>query len=210
MDSGITWYDILGVTAGASSETIRRAYEAKNGQLEPARLEGAPPDVLAAAARARTALDRAWIVLGDRAERERYDNEAGVRRTGPGLVRPESAPSRMRPDPAGAIYALGALGAGDALDALDVLLHSSAPVARSPQRSGHVVIPDVRGLFSGPAHDVAGKAGLRIHTVRLTDHPMPVEGLVVAQSPPPGERVDRSSRLTIAVWHPPASPAARR
>jgi beta-lactam-binding protein with PASTA domain len=55
-----------------------------------------------------------------------------------------------------------------------------------------VLVPDLRGLFFGPAQYAAGKAGLRIRTVCPTEQPLPVEGLVVSQSPPPGDRVDRS------------------
>jgi curved DNA-binding protein CbpA len=210
MGSGITLYDILGVTPGASSETIRRAHEAKARQLAPDRLADAPPDVLAAAARARTALDKALLILGDRAQRERYDDEAGIRGKGLGLVRPEPTPSRLGLDlVAGVISAAGALSAADAPGALDALADWLAPAARPPHRSRHVVVPDLRGLFFGPAQHAAGKAGLRIRTVRLTEQPLPVEGLVVSQSPPPGERVDRSSTLTIDVWHPPTHSAAR-
>jgi beta-lactam-binding protein with PASTA domain len=42
--------------------------------------------------------------------------------------------------------------------------------------------------------------------IRLTAHPMPVEGLVVSQAPAPGERAHRGSTLTVQVWHP-AEPA---
>jgi hypothetical protein len=39
--------------------------------------------------------------------------------------------------------------------------------------------------------------------VQLTKHPMPVEGLVVDQSPLPGSKVRRSSTLLVEIWHPP-------
>ncbi len=51
---------------------------------------------------------------------------------------------------------------------------------------------------------LTGKLGLRVTTVRLTAHPMPVDGLVVAQSPGPATRARRGSALTVQVWHPPA------
>ena len=64
----------------------------------------------------------------------------------------------------------------------------------------------------GPCLHAVARAGLRIETVRLTEHPMPVEGLVVEQSPAPGRTVRRSSTLTVRVWHPPVpmSPEPRR
>src|ERR1017187_8951300 len=50
---------------------------------------------------------------------------------------------------------------------------------------------DVRGLFVGPCLRAVGDIGLRMETVRLTEFPMPVEGLVVGQSPAPGTKVRR-------------------
>jgi beta-lactam-binding protein with PASTA domain len=71
-------------------------------------------------------------------------------------------------------------------------------------------VPDVRGLFIGPCLRAVGDIGLRIETVRLTESPMPVEGLVVGQSPSPGTKVRRSGTLTVQVWHPPRRPAVGR
>jgi beta-lactam-binding protein with PASTA domain len=68
-----------------------------------------------------------------------------------------------------------------------------------------VAVPDVRGLFYSTCSGITGKLGFRITTVRLTEHPMPVEGLVVGQSPKPPARARRGSVLTVQVWHPPAS-----
>jgi hypothetical protein len=48
---------------------------------------------------------------------------------------------------------------------------------------------------------VAG-LGLHLEIVRLTADPMPAEGLVVGQSPPPGTTARRSGTLTAQVWHP--------
>jgi len=72
-----------------------------------------------------------------------------------------------------------------------------------PGRASRVVVPDVRGLFYRACTEVAGRIGLRVAPIRLTPHPMPVEGLVVGQAPAPGERVRHDSRLTVRVWHPP-------
>ena len=60
-----------------------------------------------------------------------------------------------------------------------------APHPRSPRR---VAVPDVRGLFFSVCLGITGKLGLRLTTVRLTEHPMPVDGLVVGQSPEPPSR----------------------
>ena len=40
--------------------------------------------------------------------------------------------------------------------------------------------------------------------VQLTEHPMPVEGLVVDQSPRSPAKIHRRDGLTVQVWHPPA------
>ena len=60
------------------------------------------------------------------------------------------------------------------------------------------------GLFYQACLDVAGRVGLHLAPVRLTAHPMPVEGLVAGQTPTPGKRVHRDSTLTVQLWHPPA------
>ena len=44
---------------------------------------------------------------------------------------------------------------------------------------------DVGGLFYRACLDVAGRVGLHLAPVRLTAHPMPVEGLVAGQTPAP-------------------------
>ena len=59
------------------------------------------------------------------------------------------------------------------------------------------------GLFYHACVEVAGRAGLHVAPVQLTAHPMPVEGLVVAQAPAAGQRVHRDSTLTVQLWHPP-------
>ena len=46
-------------------------------------------------------------------------------------------------------------------------------------------------------------AGLRLAVVRLTQDPMPVEGLVVGQSLAAGSHVKAGTTLTVRVWHPP-------
>ena len=76
-----------------------------------------------------------------------------------------------------------------------------APHPGPPRR---VAVPDVRGLFFSVCLGITGRLGLRVTTVRLTAHPMPVDGLVVAQSLRPATRARRGSALTVQVWHPPA------
>jgi beta-lactam-binding protein with PASTA domain len=93
-----------------------------------------------------------------------------------------------------------------ALAVLDGLVSWLAP---PPAPSRRVVVPDVRGLFAGQCLRAAGVAGLRLKTVQLTANPMPVEGLIVGQSPPQGSKVRRSATLTVQVWHPAARPARR-
>ena len=173
-------------------------------RLEGDRIAGAPPKVADAASRGRRALDVAWLILGDPAERERYDEEIGAGHKGAGLVRDEPAPMRPASDPADAMTAVGALDSGDLREGLGALADWLAPLPRkSRHQSQDVNVPDVRGLFSGACQDALMKAGFRVSTVRLTDQPMPVEGLVVDQSPAPGEKVPRFSTLTVQVWHPP-------
>ena len=45
---------------------------------------------------------------------------------------------------------------------------------------------------------------VKVTFVQLTEHPMPVEGLVVDQSPGPSAKVHRRGELMVQVWHPPA------
>jgi hypothetical protein len=161
----VTWYDVLGVTGGASAVTLRRAHDerllllrsyftppAHTGPTQP---PDAPSPVASAAARAAAAVEQAWLILGDPEQRKRYD----------------------------------------------ALLGLHPPV--TPRR--RLIVPDLRGLFYRPSQAVAAMAGLRLAVVRLTPEPLPVEGLVVGQSPDPGQAVRYRSTLTIQVWHPPQS-----
>jgi beta-lactam-binding protein with PASTA domain len=66
-----------------------------------------------------------------------------------------------------------------------------------------VIVPDVKGLFYPVCLQIVGRLGFRIREIQLTEHPMPVEGLVVGQSPRPATKVRRASELTVQVWHPP-------
>jgi curved DNA-binding protein CbpA len=158
----VSWYDVLGVSRGASAVTLRRAHDERLLQLHsylpsaahttPAEREDASSRVASAASRAAAAVEEAWQVLGDPERRKRYDARFGL----------------------------------------------CPPV---PPR-GRLIVPDVRGLFYRPSQAVAALAGLRLAVVRLTSNPLPVEGLVVGQSPDPGATVRHRSTLTVQVWHP--------
>jgi len=186
MASVITWYDVLGVLPDATPDDIRDAWQARQAALQPGALAGAPPDVQAAADRSRQAVQEAWRVLADPAARESYDEESGFTRPGEGLSSPGRGP--LRPD----------VGLGEGWSTAD-----EEALEPYPGRPSHVVVPDVRGLFYRACTDVADRVGLHVASVRLTAHPMPVEGLVVGQAPDPGERVRHDSTLTVELWHPP-------
>ena len=71
-------------------------------------------------------------------------------------------------------------------------------------------VPDVRGLFYDVCLKVTGRLGIRVVPMRLTPRPMPVDGLVVDQSPRAPGKVRRGEAVTVHVWHPPAAgPGAR-
>lgn len=184
MNSATTWYDVLGVLPDATIEDIHAAWQARRGALAPDLLAGAPPAVLAAADRAVKSVDEAGRVLGEPAARESYDAEIGVIRSGEGLVKPGSGPT-------GPDVTLGTRWTTADEEAL-----------RDPVRPSHVMAPDVGGLFYRACVEVAGRAGLHVAPVTLTERPMPVEGLVVGQTPAPGHRVHAGSTLTVQLWHP--------
>jgi hypothetical protein len=206
----ITWYDILGVAPGASAETVERAYRARAQQLQSFRLADAPAEVAQAAARGQQAIDAAWLILGERAQREQYDEQVGITPKGAGLARPEAAAPRpmtgLLHGAADALYAvadnLDVDYVRDGLAVLAGLLAAIPPPGRRGDRKP-VTVPDARGVFFRACHDALTMAGFRVSTVRLTENPMPVEGLVVGQSPAPGTTVPRFSTLTVQVWHPP-------
>jgi hypothetical protein len=185
MTSGISWYDVLGVLPDASADDIREAWQARNAALQPGPLAGAPPEVTSAADRARHMVQDAYRVLADPVARESYDVNMGFARPGEGLAPPWRGPSG--PD----------VGLGEGWSEADE--EALEPYEDPPSR---VVVPDVRGLFYGACMEVAGRIGLHTAPIRLTSHPMPVDGLVVSQTPGPGERVHRASTLTVQLWHP--------
>ncbi len=197
MTEGITLYDVLGVPAGASADTIRQARDERRRQLRPGLEAGAPSPVVTAARRARETAEFSALVLGDPELRRRYDEEIGLHRE-----------RRLRPpgetlaggDPYGPLRAGVELLPAAVAASFEAVLGWMAPRrAAAPRR---VVVPDVRGLFFRPCQAVATMTGLRVRVVRLTAHPLPVEGLVAGQWPAPGYTARRDSELTVEVWHP--------
>ena len=183
LEPGMAWYDVLGALPGAEARKLEQKYQAKAALLRPELIAGAPPNVLTAVTRAQELLDTAWQVLGDPDGRKRYDEAAGLRRSGGGLGQPGTGPG------GNAVGGLAALTGG-----LGPRSHRNRPGAA----------PDVRGLFFPVGLEVATRRGLRVRIVQLTEHPMAVAGLVVDQDPRPPAKPHRGDKLTVQVWHPPA------
>jgi DnaJ domain len=196
LEAGMTWYDVLGVLPGAEARKIKRKYEEKAALLRPELISGAPPDVVTAVKRAQELLDTGWQVLADPESRKRYEEAVGLRRSGGGLGQPGSGieSAGLAPADPGVIGELpgvtGWLG----------------PRRRRNRRGA---VPEVRGLFYHVCLEVATRHGLHVRTVRLTERPMAVDGLVVDQDPKPSTRARRGGgTLTVQVWHPAARPVA--
>lgn len=200
MAARLSYYDILGVVAGASAGDVQRGYEAKAAVLAPRMISGAPSKVIAVADRARAVLELARRTLTDPALREGYDTEIGIIQPASGLARPVSPPSEglWGWDPSWNRGG-GVDPQGMGTDALGLIADWLAP---RPARPRHVAVPDARGLFVGPARLLVGGHDLRVEVVQLTRDPMPVEGLVVDQSPRSGVNARRWSTITVQVWHP--------
>jgi hypothetical protein len=196
MAGQLTWYDILDISPNSSADEVQRAFEEKAGVLRPELVSGASPKVVAAAERARAALEAGRRILIDPASRQRYDDETGMRPTGGGL----SSPEVVSPP---ATWAWSARGGMDAAFALDALGEAVADwLAPHPSPPRHIAVPDVRGLFVGPCRRFIGDRGLHIEVVQQVQDPMPVAGLVVDQSPLPGSSLHRYGTVTVQVWHP--------
>jgi hypothetical protein len=204
-EQAFSWYDVLGVLPGASAGKIQRTYDAKMRLLRPEMISGAPSRVVKAASRARGILDAARSVLGDPVSRERYDQAAGFRRSGEGLARPADFPSDPGWGPADFSYA----GGRDVMDVVGGLMALTDWLAPHPRPSARVRVPDVRGLFYAVCLEVTGRLGLQVREIRLTEHPMPVDGLIVDQSPLPPKTIWRTRPLTVYVWHPPVRPGGQ-
>jgi hypothetical protein len=193
----LTYYDILGVLPGATTDDVRFSYTAKVALLAPEMISGAPTKVLTAVDRARTVLEEARQTLTDGQARRRYDTEIGILRPGTGLARPYPVPSEGGWAP-GWGWQVSYRGSAIAA-ALAFVADALAPRRRLARR---VIVPDARGVFVTPARRLMTLTGLHAELVQLTKNPMPVEGLVVDQDPPPGSTASRSSIVTMRVWHP--------
>jgi hypothetical protein len=203
MGPGITWYDVLGVLPDASAEQIQGDYDSKASLLRSELIAGAPSPVVTAISRAQGILDSAWRVVGDPVRRESYDKAAGIRSSGGGLAQPENFPSQPGWRSSDFDFVAGQPGE-ELLGGLMALTDWLAPHPREPRR---IMVPDIRGLFYSVCLEIVGKLHLRLTVVRLTEHPMPVDGLIVDQFPRPPAKMHRTSELTVQVWHPPV-PAA--
>ena len=198
MRASITWYDLIGALPDASSEDIRQAYDAKAGLLRPELLADAPSRVVTVAARAQGIIDAARRVLDDPVSRQRYDEAAGLWGSGGGLGQPGDYPAESGlPESDFTADNPGAEVLRD-LGALNLWLD------RHPDYQRRIPVPDVRGLFYDVFLGAVGRLDLQVTFVQLTKHPMPVDGLVVDQSPGPPAKIHRRGELTVQVWHPPA------
>jgi curved DNA-binding protein CbpA len=140
----VTWYDILDVMPGATTEEIQGKYDSQAGLLRPELIAGAPSAVITAVSRAQQLLDTARDVLGDPATRARYDVAAGIRRRGGGLAQEQSFPSEPGLSSEDFDVPVGAKGA-ELLGGLMALTDWLAPHPGPPRR---VIVPDVRGMHA--------------------------------------------------------------
>ena len=203
LGSGITWYDILGVMPGAEARKIKQKYEEKAALLRPELIAGASPNVLTAVTRAQELLDTAREVLGDPERRKRYDEAAGLRRSGGGLGQPGTGIGSAGLAPADP----GITGELPGVDGAGGVPGLTGWLGPRRRRDGRGAVPDVRGLFYHVCLEVATRRGLHVRTVRLTEHPMAVDGLVVDQDPGPPAKARRGGTLTRAGLAP-ARPVA--
>jgi hypothetical protein len=199
MGFGVTWYDVLGVLPGAEARKIQREYDAKAALLGPGLISGASPNVVTAVMRAQDLLDTARTVLGDPESRRRYDEVAGLRRSGGGLDQhgPGIEAAGMASADRSIVDELGG-------DAARGLLAPAGWLGPRRRRDRRAAVPDFRGLFYRVCLEVATRNGLHVRIVRLTERPMAVDGLVVDQDPWPPSKASQGDTLTVQLWHPPA------
>jgi hypothetical protein len=84
------------------------------------------------------------------------------------------------------------------------VLDSIASWLAPSRQTRFVRVPEFRGQHVSETFLPALHAGVKTNVVRLTEHPAPVDGYVVAQDPLPGTRVKRDSRVFLIVRHPEA------
>ena len=178
---------------GAEARKIRRKYEEKASLLRPELISGAPPDVVTAVRRAQELLDTAWEVLGGSGE--------------PQPLRRGSRPPAFRRRPRSAGDWHGPAGLTPA--GLGITSGLTGWPGPRRQRNRSDAVPDVRGLFYQVSLEVATRRGFHLRTIRLTERPMAVDGLVVDQDPRPPTKAHRDGTFTVQVWHPPARPVTR-
>ncbi len=96
----VTWYEVLGVPADATTREIRRSYVALARSSHPDFHASADPATRAANEASMRRLNEAWAVLGDPARRAAYDAalEGPVYGTGATASAPSARPTG-RPDP---------------------------------------------------------------------------------------------------------------
>jgi curved DNA-binding protein CbpA len=135
---------VLGAMPGAETRKIRRKYEDKASLLRPELISGAPPDVVTAVRLAQELLDTAWDVLGDPDSRKRYDEAAGLRRSGGSLAQPGTGIESAGLAPAGP----GIIGG------------RTGWLGPRRRRNRPSAVPDVRGLFYQVCLEVASRRGL--------------------------------------------------
>ena len=152
--------------------------------------------MIAVVTRAQYFLDTAWAILGDPARRSRYDEAAGLRRKGLTPSGSFASGSWTGPSATGTTADLSADGLGRLLGLDGSLGSRSRTTKRAP-------VPELRGLFYDVCMEMAGRLGLKVRSVQLTPHPMPVDGLVVDQDPRPPGKLRRDETLLAHVWHPP-------
>jgi hypothetical protein len=198
MGPGITWYDALGLLTTASPAKIQETYDSKASLLRPELLAGAPANVLSVASRAQEILDAARRALGDPLSRGHYDEAVGIRRSGGGLHQADDSPS----EPGFAQSDFDFVAGNPSAEALGGLLALTDWLTPHARQSRRIDAPDLRGLFYSATIAIVGKLDLHIKVIRLTEHPMPVDGLVVDQAPAPSARMHRTGELTVYVWHP--------
>jgi curved DNA-binding protein CbpA len=200
MERPITWYEVLGVLPSAEADKIRRKYDERTALLRAELIAGAPSNVLTAVDRARNFLDTAWEVLGDPASRKRYDETVGFHRKG---LAPSGSFATSSWHESSDSVIVGDMGG----DALAGLLDIGGFLGGGPRRPSKVPVPDVRGLFYDVCMEVVGHLGLKVRSVQLTPHPMPVDGLVVDQVPRAPAKLRRTETVMAHVWHPPIRPS---
>jgi curved DNA-binding protein CbpA len=93
----VTYYEVLGVDASASTEEIRRAFVRLARMHHPDRNATAEPEVRRIAERRMQLINEAWSVLGDEQRRTIYDHDRRVAAGRP-VVKPRRRPGTANPD----------------------------------------------------------------------------------------------------------------